>query len=106
MLLGPSTFVLHVALTALFIGGGCFATNLCIGPTLAKSPSYIGYSMSFINLFYYVGVFACTPLIQWLAETSGWGAVTTLLVVVSIVSTVFIGILALSQKSPAARTAN
>jgi sugar phosphate permease len=62
--------------------------------------------MSFINLLYYVGVFTCTPVIQWLAETSGWGAVTTLLVIVSIVSTVFIGILALSQKSPAKEMAN
>jgi predicted MFS family arabinose efflux permease len=106
LLLGPSTFVLHLALTALFIGGIGITANLCIGPTLAKSPSNIGYTMSFINLLYYVGVFACTPAILWLVEISGWGAATTLLVIVSIVATLSAGILALPQKSPVTGTAN
>jgi predicted MFS family arabinose efflux permease len=106
LLLGPSTFVLHLALVALLIGGIGITSDLCIGPTLAKSSSYIGYSMSFINLLYYVGVFASTPLTLWLVETSGWGAATTLLIIVSIVATVLAGILALPQKSPVKGTAN
>jgi len=106
LLLGPSTFVLHLALTALLIGGIGITSNLCIGPTLAKSPSYIGYTMSFINLLYYVGVFACTPAILWLVETAGWGAATTLLVIVTIAATLSAAILTLPQKSTAKGTAN
>lgn len=92
-------YIAHAFAVALLIGGLSLTSDLCIGPTLAKNQSYIGYSMSFINLLYYVGVFACTPVILFVVEKSGWGAATGLLMAVTVVCTILMAILAFTQKS-------
>jgi predicted MFS family arabinose efflux permease len=82
-LASPAGFIVHLFMVALLVGGIGVTSNLCIGPTLAKSPAYIGYNMSFINLLYYIGAFACTPVLLGAAESSGWGAAELIMVIVS-----------------------
>lgn len=42
----------------------------CLAPMLSKRPALIGYSMSIINMLYYIGVFASTPVIVGAASSS------------------------------------
>jgi predicted MFS family arabinose efflux permease len=81
--LGPSTYIIHAILTSLFIGGLALTANFCIGPQLAKNTEDMGYTMAFINLFYYSGVFFCTPAILGIVENDGWQSATKVLVAVA-----------------------
>lgn len=83
-LLGPTTFVLHTILTALF-GGVTLTAMFCIAPAVAKRPACIGYTLALVNLVYYIGVFACSPVILGTAESMGWQMSATILVGVSVV---------------------
>jgi predicted MFS family arabinose efflux permease len=97
----PVSFIVHLFMVALLVGGIGITSNLCIGPALAKSPAHIGYTMSFINLLYYVGAFACTPVLTGVAETSGWGAAVAILAAVSIGAAVSAALLLVSRKKEA-----
>jgi predicted MFS family arabinose efflux permease len=97
----PASFIVHLFMVALLVGGIGITSNLCIGPTLAKSPAHIGYSMSFINLLYYIGAFACTPVLLGTAESSGWSAAVVILVIISAAATILTALLLVPQKKEA-----
>jgi predicted MFS family arabinose efflux permease len=94
----PASFIVHLFMVALLVGGIGITSNLCIGPALAKSPALIGYSMSFINLLYYIGAFACTPVLLGAAEASGWGAAVAILAVISVAATILTALLLIPSK--------
>ena len=52
---------------------------------MAKRPCCIGYTLALVNLVYYIGVFACSPVILGTAESMGWQMSATILVGVSVV---------------------
>jgi hypothetical protein len=100
---GPAAYVLHAGISALFIGGFALTANLCIAPRLARTPSLIGYTMSFVNMLYYVGIFACPLLILGLAgDGSGWGAATVLMAAVAAAAVALMAFLTFSRKKSAA----
>ncbi|MDR0671288.1 MAG: MFS transporter, partial [Oscillospiraceae bacterium] len=103
MLLGPATYVLHAGASSLFIGGFALTANLCIAPQLAKSPHYIGYTMSFVNLLYYIGIFASTPLVLSMVGQGGWRLATILMVAVAAAALLLMGVLTLLQRKGAAQ---
>jgi predicted MFS family arabinose efflux permease len=96
--LGPYTYPLHSILSSLFIGGFALTANFCIGPQLARSPEYLAYTMAFINLLYYGGVFASTPVILSVVEKAGWQSATILMVCVALVAALCMTALLYSEK--------
>ena len=68
--LGPSTYIVHVLVSAICPGGLVMTSIFCLAPMLSKRPALIGYSMSIINMLYYIGVFASTPVIVGAASSS------------------------------------
>lgn len=88
--LGPSTYIIHVIISAICPGGLVMTSVFCIVPQLAKRPALIGYSMSFVNLLYFIGVFCCTPLILGIAGgAGGWKSASLLMTAVSLMGLVF-----------------
>lgn len=59
---------------------------MIIAPKIVKNSRMIGLSISFINLFYYLGVFFGTPIITKTVETFSWPMAFNFLTVVSIIS--------------------
>lgn len=72
--LGPSTYIVHVLVSAVCPGGLVMTSIFCLAPMLSKRPALIGYSTSIINMLYYIGVFASTPVITGAAAVSWKGA--------------------------------
>jgi predicted MFS family arabinose efflux permease len=99
--LGTSSlaYIMHILATALFGGGICMTANLVIGPTLAKSPAHIGYTMSLINMLFYIGSVACSPVMLGLAAGPGWGTAILVVVIVGIVATVPVLLLPLKKRA-------
>lgn len=83
-MLGPSTYVLHTLLIAMFCGLVIPAV-LYIAPSVAKRPALIGYSIAFVNLLYYVGIFSGSPLVLGAVEKSGWQSAANIFTVVSLI---------------------
>lgn len=86
-LLGPSTFVLHLLLSAIF-PGFIITSMFIVAPSIAKRPAYIGHTVAFVNLIYYVAVFASTPIVLGAAESSGWAAAKNIMTAVAAVGAV------------------
>ncbi|MDR2670445.1 MAG: MFS transporter [Oscillospiraceae bacterium] len=105
LLLGPATYVLHAGASSLFIGGFALTANLCVAPQLAKSPRYIGYTMSFVNLLYYIGIFASTPLVLSMVDRGGWRLATILMTAVAVAALLLMGVLMLLRRKSAAQAA-
>lgn len=81
--LGPSTYVVHVLVSAVCPGGLVMTSIFCLAPMLSKRPALIGYSMSIINMLYYIGVFASTPVITGAAAVS-WKAASLIMAAAAI----------------------
>jgi predicted MFS family arabinose efflux permease len=99
--LGTSSlaYIIHILAIALFGGGICMTANLVIGPTLAKSPAHIGYTMSLINMLFYIGSVACSPVMLGLATGPGWSTAILVVVIVGIVATVPVLLLPLKKRA-------
>lgn len=96
-ILGPSTYILHTLLVAIF-GGFTITALFCIAPAIAKKPSLIGYTVAIMNLFYYIGVFACGPVILGTAEQASWQVATYILMGISLVGVLLVLGLMISPK--------
>lgn len=96
-LLSGSTFVLHTLLSG-FFSGFVITSIFIIAPALARKPIFVGYTIAFVDLLYYLGVFACTPLILGAVAALGWGGAKYILVLVSLIGAGFSVALMLMQK--------
>jgi len=73
--------------------------NLAIAPGVARKPVLIGYTVSIVNMIYYVGIFIGAPLVLGSVEKTGWNSGVIILTVVSIVGFLFmICFMSLSRK--------
>lgn len=59
---------------------------MIIAPKIVKNPQMIGLSISFINLFYYFGVFLGAPIITKVVEKFSWSMAFNFLAVISLIS--------------------
>lgn len=99
--LSAATYIPHILLTSISIGGLGLTANLCLAPGIAKAPAAIGYTMAIVNLAYYIGAFVCTPVVMGAVEASGWPLASGILVGVGVVALVFAVLLALVSRRPA-----
>ncbi|MGI6361842.1 MAG: CynX/NimT family MFS transporter [Bacillota bacterium] len=101
--LGPKTYVLHTLLIAISCGFVIPAV-LAIAPSIAKKPILIGYTVAFINMIYYVGIFIGAPVILAAVASSGWQTAANILGLVAIIGIIFsIIYLLISRKKVAAK---
>lgn len=77
-MLGPSTYILHVASLSFFCAL-IIPAVLYIAPGVAKQPTLIGYSVALVNMLYYVGIFSGSPVVLGAIEKSGWGSAASIL---------------------------
>ncbi len=83
-ILGTPTYILHTLMTA--VGAGfVIAAILAAAPSIAKKPILIGYTVAFINLVYYIGVFVGAPATLGAVESSGWQAGANVLTIVAVI---------------------
>ena len=82
-LLGPSTYVLHTLLVAIFTGLTISAV-LVVAPIAAKRPSLIGYSIAIVNTIYYIGIFAGPITIEPHINSNNWQTGMNILAGVSV----------------------
>jgi predicted MFS family arabinose efflux permease len=83
-ILGTPTYILHTLMTA--VGAGfVIAAILAAAPLIAKKPILIGYTVAFINLIYYIGVFVGAPATLGAVESSGWQAGANVLTIVAVI---------------------
>ena len=87
--LGPSTYIVHVLVSAICPGGLVMTSIFCLAPMLSKRPALIGYSMSIINMLYYIGVFASTPVIVG-AASSSWKSASLIMTAAGAVVLLFV----------------
>jgi len=85
--LTPPTYIVHTLLSALFTGL-IISAVLVVAPMSAKRPSLIGYSIALVNTVYFLGMFIGAPVVMGTAATSGWGAASTVVVVVSVIGVI------------------
>mgnify|MGYP000855211223 CR=1 FL=1 len=99
--LTASTYIAHVIVSAICPGGLVMTSVFIIVPQLTERPALIGYSMSFINLMYYIGVFASTPVILGAANgAGGWKSASLLMTAASVLVFIFaIAASAMSKKN-------
>ena len=60
---GNVACILYALATGIVPGGMIMTSMFIFTPQLAKRPALIGLSMGLLNTLYYIGVFACTPVI-------------------------------------------
>lgn len=84
--LGSATYIIHVIASAIFPGGLVMTSMFIFTPQLAKKPELIGLSMGLLNTFYYIGVFASTPVITALTKNNTtWMSASILMTAASVV---------------------
>ncbi len=98
--LGPSTYILHVALLSFFCAL-IIPAVLYIAPGVAKQPALIGYSVALVNMLYYVGIFSGSPVILSTIEKSGWSHASNILIVVSVIGIVAMGLFMTGKRKQA-----
>ncbi|NLC26358.1 MAG: MFS transporter [Fastidiosipila sp.] len=98
---GPPTYVMHTFFTAMFTGLVIPAV-LIVVPQITKRPNLIGHSISIVNMLYFLGIFAGTPVVQAAAEKS-WVAGAAVLGIASIAGVISILIFMASSKKVAVK---
>jgi predicted MFS family arabinose efflux permease len=86
-LLGPNTYVLHILIGSIF-QGFILTSVFTMAPSVAKKPAYIGLTIAFVNLLYYIAVFASTPVMLGVAEAHSWVASKNILTAVAVAGVV------------------
>ncbi|WP_213950913.1 MFS transporter [Tepidanaerobacter syntrophicus] len=86
-LLGPTTFIFHILASAIF-PGFIMTAVFTMAPSIAKSPAYIGYTIAFVNLVYYIASFICTPVVLSTATSLGWPVAKNIVALVAIVGAI------------------
>lgn len=87
--LSAGTYVTHVAASAIMPGGLASTAIFILIPMLATNAKLIGYSLSFGNAMYYLGVLLSTPLIVSFAQSS-WMDVRLLLTAAALAAVVLL----------------
>lgn len=73
MLGSDTAYLAHVIGITLFTGL-IIPAVLCLAPSTAKHPQFIGAAMALINLVYFIGGLLSTPVVAAVCEKSGWPA--------------------------------
>ncbi|WP_097014917.1 MFS transporter [Anaerocolumna aminovalerica] len=63
-------YILHILSSAVFPGGFVMTSIFCLGPVVSERKELSGYSVTVVNMFYYIGVFFSTPILAGLAKIS------------------------------------
>jgi predicted MFS family arabinose efflux permease len=71
--INSATYVRHTLITAMFCGI-VIPPVLYIAQGIAKRPALIGYTVAFVNMIYFIGIFAGMPIVMGIATSIGWRA--------------------------------
>jgi len=101
-MLTPATYILQILIISIFTGITISAV-LIVAPSVAKRPSLIGYSIAFVNLIYFIGIFAGPAVFTSQVESAGPQAGTNVLTAVAILGVLAAIVFMLAnRKKPAA----
>ncbi len=102
MLGSDTAYLAHVIGITLFTGL-IIPAVLCLAPSTAKHPQFIGAAMALINLVYFIGGLLSTPVVAAVCEKSGWPAGRIPLLIVCAIG-IFVSIIFMAvdkKKAPA-----